>query len=235
MAVNDEQKRYEDGGQYSERQQAPGETGEEIKEKNHSGEKVTGEDLPVSENHEAVNEPKEGGPVEKAEAKEKHVEEENNGRAEIERLKKELEEQKARAGEYYNRLVRLQADFENFRRRTTREREEFVQYATASLCEALLPVLDNFQLALEAKDQDPAKVVEGVEMIYRQLLDVLQKEGLTPIEAEGQQFDPTKHEAAMRELTSEYPDNTVIAELRRGYFLKDKLLRPAMVKVAKSE
>lgn len=160
---------------------------------------------------------------------------ENETEPETERLKKELEEQKARAEEYYNRLLRLQADFENYRRRTTREREDFAKYASASLCEALLPVLDNFQLALEAKGQDPAKVVEGVEMIYRQLLDVLQREGLTPVEAEGEQFDPNKHEAAMQECTGDYPDNTVIAELRRGYYLKDKLLRPAMVKVARAE
>lgn len=163
------------------------------------------------------------------------ITEEAGAEQESGQLKKELEEQKARAEEYYNRLLRLQADFENYRRRTAREREEFAKYASSSLCEALLPVLDNFQLALEAKGQDPAKVVEGVEMIYRQLLDVLQKEGLTPVEAEGQQFDPTKHEAAMQECTDQYPDNTVTAELRRGYYLRDKLLRPAMVKVARAE
>lgn len=153
----------------------------------------------------------------------------------IEQLQKELQEQKAAAEDYYNRLLRLQADFDNFRKRTTRERDDFARYASAVLCEALLPVLDNFQLALEAKGQDPAGVVKGVEMIYRQLLDVLQREGLTPVEALGQQFDPSKHEAAMQESTDQYPDNTVIAELRRGYYLKDKLLRPAMVKVAKAE
>ena len=153
----------------------------------------------------------------------------------IEQLKKELQEKKAAVEDYYNRLLRLQADFDNFRRRTAKEREDFARYASATLCEALLPVLDNFQLALGAKGQDPAKVVEGVEMIYRQLLDVLQKEGLTPVEAQGEQFDPTIHEAAMQESTDQYPDNTVISELRRGYYLKDKLLRPAMVKVAKAE
>lgn len=153
----------------------------------------------------------------------------------IDQLKRELQEKKEAAEDYYNRLLRLQADFDNYRRRTARERDDFARYAAATLCEALLPVLDNFQLALEAKGQDPASVVKGVEMIYRQLLDVLQKEGLTPVEALGQQFDPAKHEAAMQERTDQHPDNTVIAELRRGYYLKDKLLRPAMVKVAKAE
>ena len=146
-----------------------------------------------------------------------------------------LTEQKAKADEYFNRLVRLQADFDNFRRRTVKEKEDFLKYASASLCEALLPVLDNFQLALAAKEQDPAKVVEGVAMIFRQLQDVLQKEGLTKVTAVGEQFDPNIHEAILQEVTDNYPENTVSEELRPGYYLNDKLLRPALVKVAKSE
>ncbi|WP_238492561.1 nucleotide exchange factor GrpE [Desulfotruncus alcoholivorax] len=151
----------------------------------------------------------------------------------VEQLRKELAEQKAKAEEYFNRLVRLQADFDNYRKRTQREKEEYIKYASASLCEQLLPVIDNFHLALAAKDEDPSNVVKGVEMIYRQLEEILQREGLTPVEAVGQQFDPAKHEAVMQEETREHPENTVIAELRRGYYLKDRLLRPAMVKVAK--
>lgn len=150
----------------------------------------------------------------------------------VKQLQKELEEQKHRAEEYFNRLVRLQADFDNFRKRVQREREEFFKYAAAPLCEVLLPVLDNFQLALAAKNEDPVKVVAGVEMIYRQLEEILQKEGLTPVAAVGEAFDPNRHEAVMREETEAYPDNTVIEELRRGYYLKDRLIRPAMVKVA---
>ncbi|AGL00834.1 nucleotide exchange factor GrpE [Desulfoscipio gibsoniae] len=153
----------------------------------------------------------------------------------LEQLQRELADQKTKAEEYLNRLVRLQADFDNYRKRTVKEKEEFFKYAAASLCEALLPVLDNFQLALAAKDQNPAQVAEGVDMIFRQLQDVLQKEGLTPVAAVGEQFDPTRHEAVMQEVTDEYAENTVTAELRRGYYLKDKLLRPAMVKVAKPE
>ncbi len=152
----------------------------------------------------------------------------------VERLQSELAEQKAKAEEYFNRMVRLQADFDNFRKRTVKEKEDFFKYAAASLCEALLPVLDNFQLALAAKEQDQAKVIEGVAMIFRQLQEVLQKEGLTPVAAVGEQFDPTLHEAIMQEITDQYDENTVTAELRQGYYLKDKLLRPALVKVAKS-
>lgn len=153
----------------------------------------------------------------------------------VEQLQKKLAEANAKADEVNSRLLRLQADFENHRRRTQKEKEEFYKYASTSLCEALLPVLDNFQLALNARDQDPVKVVEGVEMIHRQLIEVLQREGLTPINAVGEEFDPAKHEAVMQDSTGGYPDNTVTEELRRGYYLKDKLLRPAMVKVAKSD
>ncbi|GBF33164.1 heat shock protein GrpE [Desulfocucumis palustris] len=143
------------------------------------------------------------------------------------------EKEKARAEEYYDRLVRLQADFENFRRRTQKEKEDFYKYASEQLIVALLPVLDNFQRALEVKDDDPRKVVEGVEMIYRQIEDVLRKEGLERIAARGEQFDPARHEAVMQEPAGENPDNTVTQEFRCGYCLKGKVIRPAMVKVAK--
>ncbi len=149
-------------------------------------------------------------------------------------LQKQLEEEKAKTEDSYNRLLRLQADFDNYRRRTQTEKEEFFKYATESVMLALLPVLDNFQLALEAKENDPAKVVEGVEMIYRQMLDVLQKEGLSVIEALGGEFDPEKHEAVMQEPAGDKEDNTVTQELRRGYCLKEKVIRPTMVVVAKA-
>ena len=152
----------------------------------------------------------------------------------LEALQKQLEEEKAKTEDSYNRLLRLQADFDNYRRRTQTEKEEFFKYATESVMLALLPVLDNFQLALEAKENDPAKVVEGVEMIYRQMLDVLQKEGLSVIEALGGEFDPEKHEAVMQEPAGDKEDNTVTQELRRGYCLKEKVIRPTMVVVAKA-
>jgi len=181
-----------------------------------------------------------GGPADGAQAAAEAVEgelvnEEAGAQPTVEQLQKELQEQKAAVDDYHNRLLRLQADFDNYRRRTAKEKEEFARYASAVLCESLLPVLDNFQLALNTKGQDAAAVVQGVEMIYRQLLETLQREGLTPMEVLGEQFDPTKHEAVMQESSGQYPDNTVIEELRRGYHLKDKLLRPAMVKVAKKE
>lgn len=165
---------------------------------------------------------------------------EHNGKAEeLEdldpvKLKHLLEEKTALAEENFNRLARLQADFENYRKRTLKEREDLAKFAGEQIIKAFLPILDNFDRALAYKGDDPVKVIEGVEMIHRQIHDVLSKEGLAPIPAVGEPFDPAKHEAVMQEETAEQPDNTVLEELQRGYFLKDRVIRPAMVKVARS-
>lgn len=153
---------------------------------------------------------------------------------ELNKLKEELAREKARADEYFNRLLRVQADFDNYRKRTQKEKAEFWKYASEPLVSALLPVLDNFQRALETPPGDVDKLLEGVKMIYRQLKEILENEGLKAISAKGEEFDPTLHEAVMQEKTDQYPDNTVMEELRTGYFYKDKLIRPAMVKVARS-
>lgn len=158
----------------------------------------------------------------------------DNTQEELNRLKQELDREKARAEEYYNRLLRVQADFDNFRKRTLKEKEEFWKYAPEPLITAILPVLDNFQRALQTPPGDGEKLLEGVKMIYRQLQEVLENEGLKLINSQGEEFDPNLHEAVMQEETTEYPDNTVIEELRTGYFFKDRLIRPAMVKVARS-
>lgn len=139
----------------------------------------------------------------------------------------------ALAEEYFNRLIRLQADFENFRRRTRQEKEDLWKYAAEQLVMALLPVLDNFERAIKSEVKSVEDFKAGVEMIYRQLQDVLGAEGLSPIPAVGEQFDPSRHEAVMQEETAKHPENTVLAELRQGYYLKDKVIRPALVKVAK--
>lgn len=152
----------------------------------------------------------------------------------VQELERRLAEQTALAQDYFQRLARMQADFENYRRRMNREREEWFKYASQSLVAELLPVVDNFERALAAKEEDPAQVVAGVEMIYRQLMDVLTREGLSPVPAVNEPFDPARHEAIMQEETDSYPDNTVIEELRRGYYFKDRLLRPALVKVARA-
>jgi Molecular chaperone GrpE (heat shock protein) len=150
----------------------------------------------------------------------------------VEDLKCQLAEQAARAQEYFQRLVRIQADFENYRRRTAREREDLVKFATEQLLVSLLPVVDNFERALASGRSNPDKLLEGVEMIYRQLFDLLVAEGLVPIPTVGERFDPARHEAVSQIKSSEHVDNTILEEFRKGYYLKDKVIRPAMVKVA---
>lgn len=149
-------------------------------------------------------------------------------------LKQLLAEETSRAEDYYSRLARLQADFENYKRRTRQEMENFYKFASEQLICALLPVMDNFERALAAKGDSIESFKSGVEMIYRQFQEVLAAEGMTAIPAVGEQFDPLKHEAVIQDQASGQPDNTVIEELRRGYCLKEKVIRPAMVKVAKS-
>ncbi|MCF8010470.1 MAG: nucleotide exchange factor GrpE [Clostridiales bacterium] len=166
------------------------------------------------------------------------VQKENNTekeyQEEIKSLKDELKLEKAKSTEYYNRLTRLQSDFNNFRKRIQKEKEDLSKYAGETLVNKILPVLDNFQRAVETSSGESEKLLEGVEMIYRQLYEVLESEGLQPVAAVGEEFDPNQHEAVIQEEIDQYEDNTVIQEMRRGYLFKDRLLRPAMVKVARS-
>lgn len=143
-----------------------------------------------------------------------------------------LEGEKARAEDYFNRMARMQADFDNYRKRTAREREDLLKYANEQLILSLLPVVDNFERALSTKNDDPEKLLAGVEMISRQLKEILEREGLCPIPAVGEQFNPEVHEAVMKEENSEYPENTIIEELQRGFTCRGKVIRAAMVKVA---
>jgi molecular chaperone GrpE len=130
-----------------------------------------------------------------------------------------------------NRYLRTLADFDNLRKRTEREKSEFARYATSGVLKDLIPVLDNFDRALEHSDADD-DFHKGVELIYKQLYDVLTKHGLRPIDEVGVHFDPNIHEAVVREEDSSVPSHTVTAILQKGYFLHDRLLRPALVKVA---
>lgn len=145
----------------------------------------------------------------------------------------EAEAYRREAEETRQRLLRLQADYDNFRRRTRQEKEEMAKYASQQLVEKLLPVLDNFERALSAAHSaaDLDSFAKGVDMIYRQLSDVLAQEGLEPIKAVGEPFDPELHQAVMRVESEEHGDNIIVEELQRGYRLKEKVLRPSMVKV----
>ena len=130
-----------------------------------------------------------------------------------------------------NQLLRKQADVENIRKRLTREKEEFQQYSLFQAVEGFIPVLDAFELALQS-DGGGDEYRKGVELIYQQLRNTLQRLGLEPIESVGGQFNPYMHEAVSLVETDEYEDHHVLQELQRGYLFKNRLLRPARVKVA---
>ena len=130
-----------------------------------------------------------------------------------------------------DRVLRTLADFENFRKRTEREKQDFFKYALASTIKDLLPVLDNFDRALEHAEEGD-EFHKGVLLIYKQMFDVLQGHGLKLIADSSVHFDPNIHEAVVREEDPTVPNHTVTAVLQKGYFLHDRLLRPALVKVA---
>ena len=130
-----------------------------------------------------------------------------------------------------DRYLRTLADFENFRKRNEREKADFFRHAMGAVLRDILPVLDNFDRALEHAEEGD-EFHKGVLLIYKQLFDVLQKHGLKAIEEVGVHFDPNIHEGVIREEDASVPSHTVVAVLQKGYFLHDRLLRPAMVKVA---
>ncbi|MCL9660580.1 nucleotide exchange factor GrpE [Paenibacillus hunanensis] len=148
--------------------------------------------------------------------------------------KDELDRAQAHAEEQTQRLLRAQADFDNFRRRTQKEKEDLAKYASAQLITELIPVIDNFERAMATKPEHPEleSFSKGVDMIFRQLSDVLKNAGLTTMETVGQPFNPEFHQAVMQVESEEYEEGIIVEELQKGYVLKDKVLRPAMVKVS---
>ncbi len=149
-------------------------------------------------------------------------------------LRAALEAARAEADELRSAWQRSAADFQNYRRRSEQEREASLGLASEALIRKLLAVVDDFDRALEAMPADVASSgwVEGVWLVERKLRALLESEGLTPIEAVGRPFDPREHEAVVHQETTDAPDGTVIAELQRGYRLRDRVLRPALVAVA---
>ncbi len=157
---------------------------------------------------------------------------------ELKEVKKELKKEKKHEkksdreiiAELTDTLQRLQAEFENYKKRFEKERQEFMKYANAELISELLPLLDSFELALK-NAADNEKFIKGIEMIFAQFYSALEKKGLRPISALGQKFDPYKHEVLLREK-SEKDDDIVLQELQKGYMLNDKVLRHTKVKVS---
>jgi molecular chaperone GrpE len=146
--------------------------------------------------------------------------------AEIQNLTSKLEEAD-------NRYLRLQADFDNFRRRTRLDIEAGEKYKAQKLVTELLPALDNFERALqiEADNEQTRSLLQGMEMVYRGIVDALKKEGVEPIEAVGKEFDPNFHQAVMQGEDENFGSNIVTDEFQKGYMLKDRVIRPSMVKV----
>jgi molecular chaperone GrpE len=149
-------------------------------------------------------------------------------RQEIEVLKKDRDD-------LFDRLLRKQAEFENYRKRMDREKSEFMQFASSELIKELLNALDSFDLAIRnaaAEGKGGENTLRGFELIYKQLQDTLTRFGLKPIDAKGKTFDPNFHQAVSTQATKDMEENTVIEEMRKGYTLNGRLLRPAMVSVS---
>ena len=162
--------------------------------------------------------------VKDEEVKEDQSQGNNDQLTEVEKLRQEKDE-------VFTRLQRLQADFENFRKRSSKERVELLSSANSDLVTSLLPVMDNFKRALDG--QEKSKFTEGIQMILKQFKEILEKEGLKEIECLNQPFDPNFHDAVMQGEEEGVPENTVVEVFQTGYTFKDKVIRPAMVKVNK--
>ena len=155
---------------------------------------------------------------------------ENNKKAEENNLENQIEQKNKSIEELTDTLKRLQAEFENYKKRADKEKSEFAKYAHAGIIAGILPVLDSFEIALK-NTSDKEKFVEGMKMVYAQLYSTLEAEGLRPIEASGEKFDPYKHEVLMKE-ESDKPEGIVLEEFQRGYMLNDKVLRFSKVKIS---
>ncbi len=189
------------------------------KKKNHK--------FPASEKPEEKTEetpPKNGKELEAGEGKE------------IEELKTRLEEKEKEAKENYERLLRVAADLENYKKRAAREKEEWTKFANEDLLKAILPFIDNLEKAVNHSDktENTQSLVEGVKLTLQQLLQALSKFGLTPIESVGKPFDPAYHEAMLMVQTDQHEPNRVVEEYRKGYLLNERLIRPATVSVSKA-
>jgi len=154
----------------------------------------------------------------------------------IKELEAKLEAKEKEAVETYDRLLRASAEFDNYKKRSSREMAEFRKFANQSLIKEMLSVVDNLELAMNSSNGNKAidkDLLQGLEMTHKEILKVFEKFNVKPIDSKGQPFDPTFHEAVMQEETNDSPKNTVINELQRGYMIHDRLLRPSMVVVAK--
>ena len=156
----------------------------------------------------------------------------------IKEMEARLESLEQEAKETHDRFLRISAEFENYKKRAAREMGDFRKFANESFVKAMLPVVDNLDRAIESSSNDKntnTSVVEGVNMTLGEILKVFEQFGVIPFESLGKTFDPGFHQAVMQEENEDYPDNTVLNELQKGYLIHDRLLRPAMVVVSKKK
>ncbi len=159
-------------------------------------------------------------------------------RAEVEKLSKALEQKTKEAAEAHDRYLRTYADFENYRKRMQRDFADFKKYANAQMARELLSVVDHLALAIQHASEageNSEGLRQGVELVYKQLLDALEKFGITSFAAKGEAFDPKKHDAVMQEATDAVPENTVVQVFQEGFLYHDKVLRHAKVSVSKKK
>lgn len=162
------------------------------------------------------------------------IDAENEADEDVTRPEGELETLKKEKDEATNRLLRIQAEFDNFKKRSQKEKEAERKYKAQELVTELLPVMDNFERALKVENTEAnSSLVEGISMVYRQLEDALKNNGVEVIETEGQEFDPNLHHAVIQAEEEEVESNFIVEELQKGYMLKGRVIRPAMVKVNK--
>jgi molecular chaperone GrpE len=162
-------------------------------------------------------------------------EEKKEREKEIEELKKKVEEKEKELREHHDRLLRVAADFDNYKKRAAREKEEWVKFANEDLIKSILPFVDNLERAVNhsEKTEDIQSLVDGIKLTLQQLLQTLNKFGVSPIESLGKPFDPAMHEAMLVVETDQHEANQVVEEFQKGYLLNDRLLRPATVSVSK--
>lgn len=162
------------------------------------------------------------------------TDEANDVNDETSELERKLEELEVEKDKLYDRLLRIQAEYDNYKKRTLKEREADRKYKSQDLIEELLPALDNFERALQVeKTEATASIIEGITMVYNQIKEALASQGAEEIASVGEEFDPNIHHAVMQIEDESQPSNIVIEELQKGYKLKDRVIRPAMVKVNK--
>jgi len=198
---------------------------DELKKKDEQKLEEMQQEINAAGNDEAEEaEEAENAASESAETEAENQESQDEAAVQLEKLTADLKEKE-------DRILRLQADFENFRRRTSKEKEELSAVVTQGMLKDMLPLLDNFERAMAAEAKDGEAFQKGVEMIFTQFTEILKKNGLEHIEVEGQKFDPNFHQAVMRVQDADMEDDDIAQELQKGYMVKGHVIRPSMVQV----